>query len=83
MISQFPVLSIKNEQLVKQSQKVGCYHCCKVFESSEIKEFTDNGKTCLCPYCKVDSIIGEIFDLQSSSFKLTEELLKQANKVLF
>lgn len=34
-----------------------CYYCLKQFRKNEIKEWTDQGETALCPYCHIDSVI--------------------------
>jgi hypothetical protein len=74
-IFQFPNLAIKNRRLAENSVKVGCYNCCKIFESSLIKEFTDKDQTCLCPFCKNDCVIG--------GFEINEEILNKANAFWF
>ena len=38
---------------------VGCYHCCKIYKEAEIEEWTDRGKTAICPKCNIDSVIFE------------------------
>lgn len=73
--------SFKNMALLKKDQLCGCFYCLKIFRSSEIKEVIperDGGKTAVCPYCDIDSVIGE-----SSGFPLTEEFLKKMNKYWF
>lgn len=61
--------SYQNKQSVELSNKCGCYHCEKIFDASEVKNWCDKstGKpTALCPYCGIDSVIcdhdGEIVD---------------------
>lgn len=49
--------SIYNKEELDKVDLCGCFYCCEVFDPSEIKEYTDNGNTALCPYCKVDSVI--------------------------
>lgn len=66
------------EELLKD-KKCGCFYCLKIFNSTEIKEWLDDiGGTAICPYCGIDSVIGE-----SSGFPITEEFLKEMNKYWF
>jgi hypothetical protein len=51
--------------------KCGCFYCLKIFNPSEITEWCDNEETALCPYCEIDSVIGE-----NSGFPITEMFLK-------
>ena len=74
-LAQFPHLAIKNRQLVSAGTNAGCFHCLKIFLVSEIKDYTDNNQTVICPYCQVDSVLGD-----SCGFQLTEEILKKANQ---
>lgn len=70
--------SFRNSDLIKQSTICGCYHCCDVFDSKDIVEFTDGGKTCLCPKCKVDAVLGD-----KHEFQLNKEFLEAAKKYWF
>jgi len=44
---------------IEASDLCGCFYCVSVFAPGEIREWTDNGKTALCPYCGIDSVIGD------------------------
>lgn len=77
-INQFPQLSMKNRRMVEQSTIAGCYHCCKLFPISEIKKYTDEGKTCICPFCDIDSVVGNM-----CGFELTEETIKKGHDFWF
>lgn len=74
-LAQLPTLAFKNRSMIESSIFAGCMHCCKTFTIAEIKSFTDNNQTCLCPYCNVDSVIGN-----SCGFDLNENSLQSANK---
>ena len=50
----------------------------KIYEKQEIKEYTDNNETAICPYCQVDSVIGD-----SLGFPLNQQILGRANKFWF
>lgn len=62
----------------------GCFCCLKLFRPSEIEEWViartpiDWRGTALCPYCGVDSVIGE-----SSGFPITKEFLKEMQDCWF
>ncbi len=54
---------------LQKEQVCGCFSCCKTFSSKEIDYWYD-GHTACCPYCCIDSVIGE-----SSGYEITEEFL--------
>ncbi len=56
----------------------GCFYCLKIFRSVAIVEWTDNDETALCPYCGIDSVIGE-----SPEYELTVTFLKQMHERWF
>ncbi|MDR2581783.1 MAG: cytoplasmic protein [Fibromonadaceae bacterium] len=55
--------SIHNESSLKKDDLCGCFYCLKIFNPSEITEWTDeeSEKTAMCPYCEIDSVIGKSF----------------------
>lgn len=60
---------------IEQSRVCGCFHCLRLFPSTEIKQWVRSTAdredlTCaLCPHCHVDAV------LPSSTVELTEGLL--------
>ena len=62
----------------------GCFYCLKIFNPSEIKEWIiertpiDWRGTALCPYCEIDSVIGE-----SSGFPITDGFLSAMHERWF
>jgi hypothetical protein len=70
-------------QLEKDSV-CGCFYCKKIFDPSEINEWMiednpcDRLGTAVCPYCDIDSVIGE-----SSGYPITEEFLSAMHRVWF
>jgi hypothetical protein len=74
--------SIFNEKEVLQSNLCGCFYCMKTFTPSEIKEWIeeDNGtNTPRCPYCEIDSVIGD-----RSGYPISDEnFLKAMHKHWF
>ena len=62
-----------------QDSVCGCFYCCRIFHPSEITEWIeDTSGTAVCPFCGVDSIIGE-----SSGYPITEEFLERMRKRWF
>ena len=53
-----------------QEQVCGCFCCGKIFNSKKIVDWYDDEETACCPYCMIDSVIGE-----SSGYEVTEEFL--------
>lgn len=71
--------SLNNKKQIILSDKCGCFHCNKIFESKEVKEYIkDKEETALCPYCKVDAVIGD-----ESHYPINEHFLKKMNKKWF
>ena len=62
----------------------GCFYCLRVFSPAKITEWLmdenpiDSRGTAVCPYCGVDSVIGE-----SSGYPITEQFLKAMHEVWF
>ena len=67
--------SFRNRVEIEQSLKCGCFSCSRMFLSSEVEDYTDDGETALCPYCGVDSVIGD-----ASGFRLSEGFLHSMHK---
>ena len=69
---------------LEQDGTCGCFYCKKIFKPSEIIEWiiadtpSDWRGTAVCPYCDVDSVIGE-----SSGFPITDKFLLAMNKYWF
>lgn len=56
----------------------GCFHCLNIFNSSEIKEWTDDNDTAICPYCQTDAVLSE-----TDGIIIDKELLEKAKKYWF
>ena len=68
--------SANNRKQLEQSAICGCFYCGKIFSPLEIEEWIpEKAGTALCPYCGIDSVIGE-----ASGFQITEQLLKEMNQ---
>jgi len=47
----------KHRDEINQADACGCFYCQKLFHPSEIREWTDQGTTALCPHCGIDSVL--------------------------
>lgn len=71
--------SIRNKEQLEQSGICGCFSCCRIFPASEITDYIpDEPPTAECPYCYVDSVIGD-----ASGFPITKEFLRKMKKRWF
>ena len=68
-----------NKESLQGDSVCGCFYCLKIFSPSEIKRWIrDTTKTAVCPYCEIDSVIGE-----SSGYPITKEFLGKMQKYWF
>ena len=71
-------------ETLKKDKKCGCFYCGTIFDPAEITDWIiadndcDRGGTAMCPYCGIDSVIGE-----SSGFPITKEFLKRMEAYWF
>lgn len=71
--------SSNHKKQLLQDKVCGCFYCLEIFAPSEIGEWVpDPGETAICPYCGIDSIIGE-----SSGYPITKDFLNEMKKVWF
>jgi hypothetical protein len=71
--------SIYHRHAIESSQICGCFFCLKMFRPDEIQRWTDRREplpkqTALCPYCGIDSVIGD-----ASGIEITEAFLDEMN----
>ena len=66
-----------NKKLLQNDSVCGCFYCCEIFSSAKITEWIV-GETALCPYCGIDSVIGE-----GAGYPITKEFLKEMHKYWF
>ena len=50
------IFSINNRSAVLGAA-CGCYFCMRTFNGNEVRDWTDNGLTALCPHCGIDSVL--------------------------
>lgn len=70
--------SCRNHAELKQSLKCGCFSCGRIFDATEVEDYIDGGETALCPYCSVDSVIGD-----ASGIELNPKLLSELKQMYF
>ena len=71
--------SINNRESLQSDSICGCFYCLNIFSPTEITEWIEDAKgTAVCPYCEIDSVIGE-----SSGYPITKEFLKEMQKQWF
>lgn len=68
-----PDLAMKNRDKLSLAKSCGCYNCMKLMLPSDIKKWTDNTQTALCPFCETDCVLAETDE------PLTDEVLKKVN----
>lgn len=49
----------RHRKEIEASAEAGCFYCCEVFPPSEIENWLANDDCALCPYCSIDSVIGD------------------------
>ena len=59
-----------NREEIQGSTRCGCFFCRASFAPPTVYEFADNGQTALCPYCGIDSVIGD-----KSGYLLSDDFL--------
>lgn len=71
--------SANNKPLLSASVLCGCFFCGRIFKKELITDTVNDrgGKTALCPFCGVDSV------LPDNEVKITEELLLNMHKTWF
>jgi hypothetical protein len=70
---------------ILQSTLCGCFYCGQIFPPTQIAEWVDQpegedepGTTALCPFCSIDSVIGD-----RSGFTPTAEFLQEMRSYWF
>jgi len=75
-----------NEETISKSELCGCFSCENIFPKVDIIKWINEpsfslrgaGRTALCPYCNIDSVLPE-----SNSYEITSSLLASMNKRWF
>lgn len=67
--------SSHHRESILKSKKCGCFYCLHIFLPNEIQMWVDEdekgiGQTAICPYCSIDSVIGDsIIDFNDNFLK--------------
>lgn len=68
-----------HKEKLLRNHNYGCFYCLEIFSPNKIEEWIEDTRgTVICPYCGVDSIIGE-----SSKYPITKEFLKMIQECWF
>ena len=68
-----------NKESLANNRTCGCFYCLKIFNPKEITEWIEDSKgTAVCPYCGVDSVIGE-----NSGYPITKAFLSEMSRYWF
>ena len=72
--------TIRNRKEIDQSEYCHCISCIKSYPSPIVKDFIKDGdgETALCPYCGIDSVIGDFCGLV-----INQEILTALNNRWF
>lgn len=72
--------SFNNKNEISNSKVCGCFNCGKIFNPNEIKDWIIdyNENTAQCPYCNIDSIIGD-----ASGFNIDKQFLDEMHNKWF
>ncbi len=70
----------KNRETLRKSDLCGCYQCGVIFKPSVLQpeDWMDGGETALCPYCGMDSVIGD-----AAGFPISDAFLSEMKKYRF
>lgn len=67
-----------NRTELEKSESCGCFYCMAMFASTEVREWTDEGRSAFCPRCDIDSVIGS-----ASGYPITKEFLERMHAYWF
>lgn len=74
--------TFRNEAQILNSKTCGCFCCLNIFKPEEVTKWCDNdgrgAPTALCPYCGIDSVIGD-----ACGVSVTPPLLELMNAQFF
>jgi hypothetical protein len=65
--------SSRHRGQIEKSKRCGCFYCLKTFSPTDIKEWIEESsgaETALCPFCGIDSVIGD-----ASGYEVTHDFL--------
>ena len=65
----------RNREETEASARCACYFCFKTFPTATIKAWIDANQTALCPFCGVDSVLGN-----ASQIRIDDRFLRQMHQ---
>lgn len=77
--------SLHNRADLAEGGKCGCYHCCSIFGTTEVKQWVGKSNdTSLCPHCHYDTVIAPNGGPVDQSFlkRMRDHYFGQKDKVL-
>lgn len=54
---------------LKNNKECMCLYCKEKFNADDIKDWTDNITTAICPKCGIDAVVPDIFNLSEDDLK--------------
>lgn len=57
MVKDAPLQAFKNRKTLEVSGSCGCFGCQKMFPFAEVKSWTDQYQTALCPHCEREAVL--------------------------
>ena len=63
---------------ILQSKICGCFYCRTIFSPEKIETWLAEEGTALCPYCEVDSVIGD-----ASGYEINIQFLREMHRKWF
>jgi len=70
------IFSSSHKKDLKNSETASCFYCLSTFPVDGIEDFTDKGKTAICPVCDIDAVI-------PGNKNITKEQLKELQQHYF
>jgi hypothetical protein len=75
--------SFRRRKELLGSSDCGCFNCLKIYPPFKIKHWTDFnenevGETAICPYCGIDSVLGD-----KSGCDISDSFLRLMNQIYF
>lgn len=68
-----------NKKELQKDKKCGCFYCLKIYNPKKIFNWIMEGNgTALCPFCGIDSVIGE-----SSGYPIETDFLQKMKEYWF
>jgi hypothetical protein len=69
---------IHHRSEIEASHVCGCFYCMRRFAPTAIERWIEDGGTALCPYCGIDSVIGD-----ASGYEVTATALARMHEAWF